>query len=577
MHRFPKTVLLCLLLWWSWGQNLSMGQSPSFPLNHWVYNFLERMETKGLLTMVLNGTKPLTRREIAQYVAELLQNPKKLARLNKVEKEQVQFLKLEFREELLELGIEVKTTADRQLQRLCHSRWLNPIIPKLLFKNGRNLVSIHHEYLDLYLDPVIYRHVRIGHVDSLSHTERLYRDTHGIVLWGRLGKFVQFFFDFRDTQEWGTQRYPVVENYSLERLGYVKAKGSRLDYDETQAGLVFGHKFWQITLGKERSCWGPGYHGNLALSDWATSYDLCKLQILLRRLKFTAFTAFIRQYPPIVEIEYETDSHIRRVLSHKYLAAHRLEFSPLQGLELGIHETLIYGDRGLELAYVNPLNFYWSAEHYLGDQDNSTMGADFELTRLPNFKIYGELFLDDFSVGRKRDWHGNKWGLLGGIYVVDIFSIPNLDLRFEAAKLRPYVYTHRYAINQYKHFTTTLGHRMGPNSVDYFIELQYRLSKAFLVRTHYEYWKHGANPPDRNVGGDINLPWRKQDAKYQKSLDGEIERRQSLTVDLSYELLRNLYLQVNCGYRLSKNVLLPDNNRGNLTQTEWLIALAWNF
>ncbi|RKY83057.1 hypothetical protein DRQ11_13620, partial [candidate division KSB1 bacterium] len=69
----------------------------------------------------------------------------------------------------------------------------------------------------------------------------------------------------------------------------------------------------------------------------------------------------------------------------------------------------------------------------------------------------------------------------------------------------------------------------------------------------------------------------KQDAKYQKSLDGEIERRQSWTVDLSYELLRNLYLQVNCGYRLSKNVLLPDNNRGNLTQTEWLIALAWNF
>ena len=98
------------------------------------------------------------------------------------------------------------------------------------------------------------------------------------------------------------------------------------------------------------------------------------------RLKFCSFTGFLRTYPQITyeSITEQSGEEINREMqSKKYIAAHRLEIAVTDNLDIGLNEVVVYGDRGLEFAYLNPIMFYRSAEHYLGDMDNATMSADF--------------------------------------------------------------------------------------------------------------------------------------------------------------------------------------------------------
>ena len=58
------------------------------------------METKRLIQGALNETKPLSRKEIAGCLTQVHQKIRQGFRLNKIELEQLNFLNIEFKEEL---------------------------------------------------------------------------------------------------------------------------------------------------------------------------------------------------------------------------------------------------------------------------------------------------------------------------------------------------------------------------------------------------------------------------------------------------------------------------------------------
>ncbi len=286
----------------------------------------------------------------------------------------------------------------------------------------------------------------------------------------------------------------------------------------------------------------------------------------------------LRPYPEITAFSYFTGHYQRNLWAHKYMAAHRLEAIPFPWLKLGFHEVLIYGERNPELAYLNPINFYWSAEHNLGDQDNSTIGADFVWFPGWALKIYGEIFLDDLQTGNLgTGWYGNKWALLAGVFRPDILGIPNLDFRAEVAKIRPYVYTHRYPINVYEHFVTPLGHWAGPNSQTLNLELTRRFSRWLNTGVAFQSWKHGANPNDANVGGDMNLPHRAIDSEHVKFFEGEVENRQRVAAWISYEWFRNFVTRLEFRWAHEKNVPLNSGQRGNVLSYGGFFSVGLNF
>lgn len=552
------------------------AQSSSFPANHWVYEFLNRLQAKHKLHYFLPGTKPYTRLQIARALAPVMKSATMQTGLNEVELAQLKYLKFEFREELSRLGVDTADAKDQRLTYLRHKTFLRKLLPGFILQNGRNHFSLDNGSLTLNGDFILdYKTDR--EKSSYQADRTVIRERRGIFLWGNWGDNVQYYFDFRDGTERGG-RYPAIDkNWSFERMGFVSAQGGKVSFDETNSGLFLGHSFYQIMIGKEKNRWGPGRFGALALSDWATSYDQIKLYLHWEKIRFTAVTGFLRSYPPLIGLQYDTGNYLRQVRTNKYLAAHRLEFAPVPSLIFGLHETLIYGERNLEPAYLNPINFYWSAEHYLGDQDNSALGVDFTWFPGWNLKLYGELFLDDLQTGKLgTDWYGNKWALLTGFSMIDVAGLSNLDLHVEWSKVRPYVYTHRFPVNVYKHFTTPLGYRAGPNTETFSLELDYRRSKNLLFRAGFNDYRHGANPPDRNVGGNLDQPHRISDPTNQKALAGELEKRQTGWFSFSYELFRNTYFSMAYYYNRDHHFPNDTGNRTDGSGSELLVRFSVN-
>ena len=515
-------LLICL------GVFAAQAQTVYVPSHHWVYDFLDRLEAKRVLPVVLNGTRPMTRAEIAGHVALLIDHPE----LNRVEREQLAYLRFEFQEEL-----QAKGDADypSRLRQLSKSRWVDPWLPDFVCPKGRHLLEVEHGPLRAHWDPIFLRSRMRASDDTLNATESVNIDANGFLLWGTLGKSVGFYTDVRDTREWGTRRYPSG-NTTAPRLGFVQGNTRQIYHDETVAYLLLQRRWASLMFGKDFNLWGPARAGQLMLSDHAAGYDQLKLQVTLPRVKFTSMIAWLRAFTP--------DYYIGGA-GGRMMAAHRLEFAPFRWVDIGLQETLIYAGRQFEPAYANPFMFFRSAEHYLGDQDNAAMGLDAELKLLPKTKLYGELFIDDLTTGRLgSDFYGNKYGVTLGFFCVDAL-LPQLDLRCEYSRLRPFVYSHKDAATRYMHFSTTLGHWIGPNS-DYLLgELSYRLSRRAVFRLQFDRLRHGANDALLNAGGDPSVPHEAaNDSENALFLAGVVETTSRLRLSASYELIRNFFLEI---------------------------------
>lgn len=540
------------------------SQSTYVPINHWVYDYLERLETRQVLPGVLNATRPLSRMEIARYLATVHQQ---LDALNQVEQEQLNFLNIEFKEELAEL-MEHLTPYPNRIQRIRNHKYVQKILPKIIYQNDRNLLSWHEDQFQLFFDPIIYRQRSYSRTDSSERTERRFQDSNGLRLWGNWDTYLGFFIDVRDSKEWGTQKYRLG-NYTLPRLGFVRATSPDYIYhDETIAYLKIGFKNFQLAFGKFSNYWGSGHTGSLVLSDYATSYDQLKLEFIFNQFKFTSLYAQLIAYE-----EHEQDL----LQPKKYFAGHRLEFLPWSWLGLGLSETVIFNGRSFEPAYLNPVMFFRSAEHYLGSPDNMMMGLDFKCTAIKNLKFYGELLIDDITTTKLgTDWYGNKLGYSLGTFWVDPIRIDNLDLRVEYTRLRPYVYSHENSLS-YTHYASPLGHPIGPNADDLYFEANYRFSKYARLALFSEFWRHGANLADKNVGGNVEQPHRYGDELQTQFLAGILEKRRSYGLNFSYELFEGCYFQAAYQFSIVKNATLKSGLRGDIEGHGLSLSLGMNY
>ncbi|HEX9972107.1 MAG TPA: capsule assembly Wzi family protein, partial [bacterium] len=524
---------------------------------------LERLETRQVIHGVINSSKPLSRQEIARHLGEA---QKQEDRLTKVERDQLNFLTIEFKEELSTAVGQLKAYQTR-IQRLRQNKIVQKIIPGILYQNNRNFLSWSEAPFHINFDPIFYHERNYRNAESQESVSKNFQRSSGFRVWGNFTDYLGFFIDVRDTKEWGTEKYKVG-NYTLPRLGFVRATNTdHIYHDETVAYLKLGFHHLQMTYGKFSNFWGPGRTGSLILSDYATSYDQLKLEFIFNRFKFTSSYAFLIDYR-----EQEQDV----LQGKKYLAAHRLEFLPWRWLSIGLSETVMFTGRSFEPAYLNPVMFFRSAEHYLGSPDNMMMGIDFKLTLVRNFKFYGELLIDDITTTKLgTDWYGNKLGYSVGTFWVDPFKIKNMDIRMEYARIRPYVYSHADGIN-YTHYQSALGYWSGPNSENFYSEFNYQFSKNLLTTIFFQTNRHGANTADKNVGGDIALPHGFEDGLYIYFLDGILEKRRSFGGDISYEIFENCYFRFGYRHHSSKNILNANAIIKRISSNELIFSLGLN-
>ena len=408
--------------------------------------------------------------------------------------------------------------ADRALLRRYRGEAPQPSLAPLgLYRDGSAPVRVEGEGYAVEVEPLLYvaaGPARRTETDTRSGSVTAYQASRGIRVGGHVGRHL--FFETRAEEN---QRRDALLDYdaagsTTPRLGFVKLTGGdTYDYFTATGAVGYTDRFVEVRLARDRNRWGPGVN-SLLLSDYAAPYD--HLQIRASVGPFTYASVFARFTTP--------DRSDNALLPSKYGAFHligvRLGRFDVQAFEaVMFHDDTTGGNRnGFEIGYLNPLIFYRSVESELGSADNALIGASASYRPVDGVRVYGQAILDEFTASRFfDDYWGNKWGVLGGVHAVDI-GLPGLELRAEASRLRPFLYSHITPESSVTHYGNGLAHAAGPNAVDLSIFARYRPTEKIELALNAARTVRGRNPDGQNVGADPRLPYTTRDTAL--DLDG---------------------------------------------------------
>ena len=152
-------------------------------------------------------------------------------------------------------------------------------------------------------------------------------------------------------------------------------------------------------------------------------------------------------------------------------------------------------------------------------------------------------------------------------------------------RIEPWIYTHKFPINTYRHFDSPLGYNLPPNSEKYGGIFRQRFSKFVEFKLGLERIRHGANSVDesgivRNVGGSLHYGWRPGDERENKKwLSGVLHEWSTLTLIVSWNPLPNVF--VASGYKKVWTERSAEINNGvdhsylSTLNSGWYIDARW--
>ena len=548
------------------GDNPSADNSTNVPIDHWVYGYLDRCESLGLTTALRNGIKPFTRLEVSAALNQVHRTSR--AEMSLIERRELDLLRVEFAvsEEMDPPAGAPHRTAHQELR------------PRAEFALQSDQPLLHYggRQGSLFADMLVRNQIDVMDGRGRDQTEQVFRNRLGAVVWGEAWGRIGFRVAFAQTREQGTRNYHLRGDVFERRLEMPQLKGNRVDYHEGTALLSFAIlPQLRLEVGKGVASWGPVAGDNLVLSNNAPAFDMIRLRGRFGALKLVSIAGTLRPCPdrpdsPLCAgvgdstATYVANGITRALDRDKQIAAHRLEVSVAPWLDVGFHEVLVYGDRGPQLTYLNPIMFYWAAQSYQGDKDNLMMGVDFDVHPGNGMKFYLAYAVDDLKKLRVfSDDFANKFSLQTGFSWLNPASLRDTDIGIDYTRIEPWIYTHKFPINTFRHFDSPLGHSLGPNADHLQAELRRRLAPGLAVSVALSRTRKGSNQlladgSIVNVGGDLHRGWRPGDERSAKKfLEGNLHTWTGVALAASWRLLPRLTVTARVVTEVGDNVPLP--------------------
>ena len=542
------------------GAGLGQAQDATtmLPVEHWSYVLIERLEAAGHLSGTADGIKPFSRR----HMANLALRADSVAALTRIDRQRLARL-------LLDLDSDVwALRGDVQRQAEClHLSTPAAARPPVYYGTERG---------NIFADLLASQQTDLLSGRGRDGNERVYRNRLGGVLRGDLHDRVGFRISFEQTREQGTRDYTLREDVYERQLEAVQLKGNLADFHRGAAYVTFGLGPWvDVQVGKDQVEWGPAPRDNLGLGANAPAFDMVRLRTHLGAIELVSLHGSLQTCPdrpdsPLCGGEADANASyivngMSRVLDpDKWIAAHRMEVAVTTSLDLGFQEVVIYGDRGPEPAYMNPLMFYWAAQSYLGDKDNVMMAIDADWRLRPGLRWWAAYAIDDLKKLKIfSDDFANKFSLQSGALWTAPLGVDDVDLRADYVRIEPWFYTHKFPVNIFRHFDAPLGHSLGPNSDRWRLEVARRWTRDLSTSLSFSRSRHGDNVlleegTILNVGGDLHRGWRPGDERQNKDfLDGNVGRRSLLTAGVDLRLWPRLRLRAGAAFEWGDNVPLP--------------------
>ena len=500
--------------------SLVVAQTEYVNVDNPVYDFLERMETQQIINNYNSFEIPKTRKVIAGYLKQVLQNENML---DNSDTKLLEDLKVEFEFELYE------TTK----------------YSESVFGNDKyDLLNQKEKYLYYYVNPgkanIFINLLGEGEFINRNISDSSGKSTLIGVIGGEIrGTFLnKFGFGIHGTNGnvFGNRtaalaRKDIKYNYKFNE------NPSETFFDETAGYLTADFDAVKFKIGRDRMNVGYGVTKSIIASN-SPLFDYISFKI---NYDFFNFSYFHGKLLGPLSYDNDTITGGSARIEEKYVGYHRIGFNFSRDVDFGVGELIIYGDRSLDLSYLNPFNFYKSVEHANQDRDNSMLFIDFNNNSIKGLKLFGTFLIDDMQFGQiGKGWWGNETMFNVGVYSTNLYNILPLDIHLEYLRIEPYTFSHRLIRNAFTNFGYNLGPDIQPNTGLFFSQINYRFNNRLSLTASFSYSEHGANPvmkdgTIRNVGGDIMLGHRLFDSERVTFLDGDLQYSRNYSFSLFYE------------------------------------------
>ena len=465
-------LILCAIIHFCYlpfGEAASLINVPLNPdisdFNTETYRFIHRLLNKRVLSGVARGSLPFTRKQVASFLMDVSQKQEKGEIALSINDQKRLNALLAF---YAEAG--TQTASNRRLH-------LMTLTDDSTYRFSFDLRAAQQEITRL--------------VDNVSEMPADEGNMHITTLYPHLyGQFEES-FAFTTDMAYRFLYGDIFDDVFRDESKYRQLEGELKNRTAVNSYLKFKMPWFEMQFGQDNLQWGPGYHGNLMVSPNPIAIDMLKFQTIFKTVSFTAFTG-------VLEDRSED-------INEKYISGHRIEGYFWDRFGFGMSEVVVYGNR-FEPGYLNPINIYLINEQTIsradsrapGSGDNVLASVDLRLRPIDNFEIYGEMLVDDGNPAASFYHWDTKFGILGGIYLTDPFGLPDTDFHVEYTFINQYTYTHVNPVNVYKHFTSVIGHHIGTDADNLWIELRRRFTDKLETVFGYELERHGEGDIDKS-------------------------------------------------------------------------------
>jgi hypothetical protein len=426
-----------------------------------VYDILERLEAEGIITSGLLTTRPITRMEAARLLEEAEKN----------------------------------------------SEGQGPFVTELIRMLGQEFDS---ERRAKYIKPFDKSYSEFAYSDQLRQEVNYNND--GIIY--EDGFNLRLGLTSRAEMGW----------FSAYINPEIRSSEGDTDFVMMRAYGTITFLGLDFQLGQDSLWWGPGHHGALLISNNAPPLALAKLSNSKPKLLPWIF----RKLGPFRFVFFAARLEEERSVPNPYLWGLRLNFKPSPYIEIGFSRTSMLGGAGHSEDPEAWVRSFFFLDRGGGEVSDHKVGFDIKIT-LPlkhqPGQIYGEIALEDGGlpafVENIVGYEGRPpmTAYLVGLYVPRLFGIDKAALTAEYATTRAdnrpeeSWYTHHIYQTGHTYKGRILGHHMGAESEDFFLELSYLVPQLKGgVKMSYDWEKHyledGFRLTKDEVRVKVNLQFR---------------------------------------------------------------------
>ena len=437
--------------------------STNVPLDHWSYDAVDKLANYGLIDSAMLTIKPISRIEMARHIGQAMY------RLNQEEDPPgvllaiVERLKKEFEGELILIGV------------------------------------LDGSFGDTYIKPVEDPYVKYLYARHEPDIENVRGDRF------RQGSNYRTGFATRATlfDEFAFYFHPEYvgssDDSDVELIeGYGKAMAGPIEFE----------------LGRDSLWWGPGRHGSILMSNNAAPFTMIKItnpQPMALPWIFQGLGPFRAEW-------FLTELGDDRVLPDTKLTGIRLNIKPHPLLELGASRVIMFGGRGApHMDWSDYAKMYVTLSNQETDNQIAGLDASFLLPLGNNPLLRSIKFYGDGAGEDEAGWFPSMWSFLYGVQLNDILRTGRTDLRFEWADTHEVLYLHGIYTSGYTYEDRVIGHHVGPDARDVFVQLSHYLADDLVVNIALDRQTYNMSEPVHAKMNTLEL-----DLRYFPSSDWQV-------------------------------------------------------